>query len=110
MGEYMRALAQAAGSLADWTLAMLALLGIGGGGGILGVGAKVNQRTKENAERSKQNKQWITGDDEDPENDGLLTMASETRQRVGDVEHKIDRLDRRMQEQHEELMDRFEDE
>lgn len=101
-------LLQAIGSAADWVIAAFALLGIGGGG-ILGVGAKVNQRTKDNEERSKRNARWITGDDEDPNHEGLLSMAQETRQRVIDTEHKIDQLDRKMDEQHADLMERFEE-
>lgn len=99
---------QALGSLADWFVAALALAGIGGGG-ILGVGAKVNRRTKDNEDRSKRNKRILEGDPDNPQHDGLLSTTQETRQRVEDVEHKIDELGRKMDEQHSDLLDRLDE-
>lgn len=81
-------------AVSDWLLAILATVGTGlfGGAGIV----------KRNHDRSTRNERYLTGDDDDPNSMGVLQISK----RNGE---KIDNLERKMEEQHEVVLERVEE-
>lgn len=71
-------------------------------GGLSGAVAAVGGVVYSNRERSKQNKRQLQGDPDDPNAEGVLEIAHETRD-------KVDRLEERMQAEHREVMSKLDD-
>lgn len=80
--------------LSDWLLYIIGAIG----SGVIGLSAYVQQIDK----RSRQNKRRLVGDEDDPNNEGVLQIAR-------DNNRKIDCLEDRMTEQHKQLMRKVEE-
>lgn len=88
------ALAYLLNIVSDWALALVTLVG----SGVLAlVGAVVANRS-----RSKQNERRLTGDPDDPNNAGVLSI-------VADNNRKIDNLEDTVTEHHADFMDRLDE-
>lgn len=72
------------------------------GGTMLTILAIPAKFVRGNHQRSKQNKRQLQGDPDDPNAEGVLQIANETREQV---EH----LDEKMDQQHEAVLERVED-
>lgn len=64
---------------------------------------------KRNRDRSKKNQRQLQGDPNDPNTEGVLQIAADTRERIAVVEEKVDDYRREMRHEHEAVMDRLDD-
>lgn len=83
-----------AATLSDWALELYSLAGTV----VLAAGGFVGRNHK----RSKKNERRLEGDPDDPNHEGLLEIADDTR-------NKVDQLEDKMDEQHERLVRRVEE-
>lgn len=75
---------------------------VGASGALLTLFAIPTKVVKDNHKRSTKNKRQLQGDDDDPNDEGVLQISK----RNGE---KIDKLEERMQEQHAEVLETVED-
>lgn len=92
------ALLQLATFTSDLVLWGAGLLGItGGGGGAIAYIKRIDSR-------SKRNKRKLDGDPNDPNHEGVLQIAYDARETVHRVEEDVERLERKMDSQHEQVI------
>lgn len=88
-------LLQSLGTAADWVVAALA--------GLLPIAGVIGT----NHRRSRRNKRHLEGTD-DPNTEGVLEIAHDTREQVSHVEAKVDEYRKETREEHREVMERLE--
>lgn len=96
----MGPLSAVASTLSDWALEVGGLTA----SLLLGVGGVVGNNHK----RSKKNERYLEGSD-DPNNEGVLEIANDTRDRVSDVEDNLTEFRRETQLEHRQVMNRLEE-
>ena len=89
------------GPLPDWILTALSLLGLGGGGGAVGYVRRVDTKAADAKSLAEYNNARLEGT-VDPNDEGVLQIANDTRERVARLEQKMDN-------QHRALMVKFEE-
>lgn len=62
-----------------------------------------------NHRRSKKNERQLEGDPGDPNTEGVLTIAKETREKVDRIDRQFDEFREETRRDHGEVMDRIED-
>lgn len=87
--------------LSDQLVALLGLLGLGGGGGLVGYIRRVDTRSQSAKDLAEYNNARLEGTD-DPNDEGVLDIAHQTRE-------KVNELERQMTDQHRELMSRLDE-
>lgn len=93
-----------AGPLGDFAMWLL-----GGAASVLtAIGVPVGKVIKDNRRRSLSNQRQLEGDPENPNAEGVLEIAHETRRRVEAVETNLEEFRRDDERKHEEVMDRLE--
>lgn len=73
-----------------------------------GVIATIGGVVGTNHKRSKSNKRKLDGDPDDPNQEGVLEIAHETREHVEELDVRIQQMRRETRHEHEEVMDRLE--
>lgn len=86
--------------LSDWLLWLL--------GGVAALLSPALGVVKRNRDRTLQNKRQLQGDPDDPNADGVLQIANDTRARVDEVDRKLDDFRRETKREHERVMARLE--
>lgn len=90
---------QAVGDWIMWAIgALLTFIGVPVGGVI-----------KRNRDRTLQNKRQLQGDPDDPNSEGVLEIANDTREKVDSLERKVAENRREMREEHQAVMAQLEE-
>lgn len=71
------------------------------------VGLPVGKVVKDNRQRSRRNQRLLEGDPQDPNSEGVLQIAYDTRGRVASLDEKVDDVRREIRREHETVMDRL---